>query len=178
MVFGVPAVCTARSCDVFRCLFVYPVWLVRYLRFLSVISSAWASFPDFLPSLQNVCQSFSEFRRLLRCANFMFRCFLPLRQLLVDANQLVFRREVDLDAPARALPDDTDLGAEGELQTIFRGARVDVDRLRSCGFTRRRDDIARLPDERLRLAHRQIACDDLARGLPLIRFARQREQRP
>ena len=49
---------------------------------------------------------------------------------LVEPNQLLLAREVDLDAPALSLADDANAGAEVDLEFLFRGARVDVGRCR------------------------------------------------
>ena len=64
-----------------------------------------------------------------------------------------------------------------ELEPLFRGARVDVGRLRRGGFARRPAAFDDLLDERLGLAHRQAARDDVARDAALLGFVGEREQR-
>ena len=58
--------------------------------------------------------------------------------MLIEALQLVLTAKIDFDPPRRAFADDADAGAEGELQAIFRGARVGIDFARRRGHRRRR----------------------------------------
>src|SRR6185436_20577795 len=86
----------------------------------------------------------------------------PVRQLFIDSDQLIFRAEVDLDAAACALAHDADLRAEQKLEPILSRARVDVDRLRRRGVTTWCTAFHELLHERLGLAHREAARDDIA----------------
>src|SRR5580765_1545048 len=58
-------------------------------------------------------------------------------QRLVEPNQLLLAREVDLDASALSLTDDANARTELNLEFLFRGARVDVGRCRGAHATRR-----------------------------------------
>ena len=71
-----------------------------------------------------------------RSAASAFYVVLSVRQLIVDADQLFFGHEIDLDPSSLPLTDDADAGAEEEFEAILRGARVDVDRRSASAASR------------------------------------------
>src|SRR6185436_5485129 len=99
-------------------------------------------------------------------------------QIFVDAMQLGFRAERNLDRAALGAPENTNLRTQGEAQSILGRPRVDVrrGRRRVRSWCLRRS--GELADERLGVADRERSRDDFTRRLALSAGIRQRQQRP
>src|SRR5262245_38371729 len=91
------------------------------------------------------------------------------RELVENSNQFSFRGEVDFNSSLLALTDDSNSGAQKQLQAVLGRTRVHVDRyfrrLFGCLAVGRFD---RLAHERFRLANRQAPRDDVAREAALV----------